>query len=334
VPEPHGAALRERANQASWGELILSGELRAIQEALHAKGVRPTILKGLGLSMKAYGRLGLRYNRDIDMLVPAAAVPPACDILAARGYERIEPPADAGPDEVRRWIRRQKDIVYQHPGKGLMVELHWRLFDNPHLLPYEEHGRRDTISLAPDFTVEVLPDDLDLIFICAHGALHGWSRLKWIADANAVFAQMPPAELLRVYHAARVLRAHRMVAQALILSSCLLGLAIPAEVVADSRADWRMRFLARAARHSILSGGATEIEDLALGSTSKNMAHYLMTDGVRYYWSELLFDLTDLSGSWAGKAPALLLPLIRIYLWAVRHAKIGLRAQARPKPRH
>jgi hypothetical protein len=332
VPEPQGGLLRERANHTSWSELILAGELRAMQKDLRARGVQPTVLKGLALSMKAYGRLGLRYNRDIDILVSWAGVAPACDVLQARGYHRIEPPANAVPAEVKRWIRRQKDIVYQHPSKGLVVEIHWRLFDNPHLLRFEDNGRRDMITISADFTVETLPADLDLIFICAHGAHHAWSRLKWIADVNAIFSQMPPGEILRVYRAAHALNAHRMMAQALILCASLLGLAIPAEIMADWRADWRIRILARVARHVILSRAAREIEDSALGSTPKNIAHYLLADGARYFVDEMLFDLTDLSGTRVGNAPLALVPVIRIYLWFVRHLKISLKSQAKMKP--
>jgi len=331
-PAPQNALLRARAQQTSWSELILAGELREMQDDLRAGGVRPTVLKGLALSIKAYGRLGLRYNRDIDVLVPWAGVAPACDVLQARGYQRVEPPANAGAAEVARWFRRQKDIVFQHPAKRFVVEIHWRLFDNPHLLRFEDHGRRDTISISPDFAVETLPADLDLIFICAHGAHHAWSRLKWIADVNAIFVQMPPAEILRVYRMARGLHIHRVMAQALILCAGFFGLAIPAEVLADSRADWRIRILARVARQVILSGGAREIEDLALGSTLKNVTHYLLADGIRYYVDEILFDLTDLSGTRVGNAPLMLVPIIRFYLWFARHLKIRRKFQTETKP--
>lgn len=332
IPEPQKSSLCDQAKRTSWSELILAGELRAIQDGLQASHVQPTILKGVALSMKAYGRLGLRYNRDIDLLVPWGAVKTACDLLENRGYERIEPPAKAGAAEVERWLRRQKDLVYEHAAKGLMVEIHWRLFDNPHLLRFEDHGRRDKVAISADFMVETLPADLDLIFICAHGAHHAWSRLKWIVDVNAIFAQMSPDEMLRVYSAARTMNVHRMVAQALILCSSLLGLAIPAEVVADQRADWRIRALARVARHIILARGATEIEETALGSTPKNIAHYLLTDGFAYFINEILFDLTDLSGTRVGNAPLVLVPVIRVYLWFARHMKMSLKLPVKTKP--
>jgi hypothetical protein len=213
-----------------------------------------------------------------------------------------------------------------------VVEIHWRLFDNPHLLRFEDNGRRDTVAISADFTVETLPADLDLIFVCAHGAHHAWSRLKWIADVNAIFAQMSPGDILRVYRAARALNVHRMVAQALILCGGLVGLAVPAEVVADCRADWRIRMLARVAAKIILARGATEIEETALGSTPKNIAHYLLADGASYYLNEVLFDLTDLSGTRVGNAPLALVPLIRVYLWFARHVKMGLKMPSKMKP--
>jgi hypothetical protein len=91
IPEPQRAALCDRAQRTSWSELIMAGELRAIQDDLRVGGVQPTILKGLALSIKAYGRLGLRYNRDIDLLVPWSDVKTAC-AAAMNGSSRLPRP--------------------------------------------------------------------------------------------------------------------------------------------------------------------------------------------------------------------------------------------------
>ena len=46
-----------------------------------------------------------------------------------------------------------------------------------------------------------------LAYLCMHGALHWWNRLKWLADVNALLAQTPDIE--RLVHAAEARGAGR-----------------------------------------------------------------------------------------------------------------------------
>jgi hypothetical protein len=56
-----------------------------------------------------------------------------------------------------------------------------------------------------------------------HGAMSGWSRLKWIADFSAFLAVRPPEEQEQLCAEARVYTGGRPVDQALILAERLLG---------------------------------------------------------------------------------------------------------------
>ncbi len=321
VPPPavHDA-LRSAAAKAGWAELRLAGELKVLLTAFQAVGIKPVVLKGLGLAIRAYGRLGMRYNRDIDLLIERDDLPVACGILESAGFGRIEPAADIDEAGLQRWLQRQKDVVFFCPARQQVVELHWRLFDNPHLMPIKDNGLRAQIGLAPNFDIDTLPSPLDLIFVCVHGAHHAWSRLKWIADLNAILAKMTEAEVITLHEKARGLGMHRATAQAMLLCARLLGLAIPAPVLADARRDWRIRALDRLARHSIFASGKTEIEERILGSTLKNISHYLLANNLSYMLSEAYYDLTDLSADNASNLPGFLVPFSRLYFWISRQA--------------
>ncbi len=313
--QPAFAGLEAQAMQTGWAELRLVETLRALQGALLAAGIRPLVLKGPAFSIAAYGRLGLRHNRDLDLLIEKAELATACRVLAARGYGRIEPAATASPVDLARWERRQKDMVFQHAG-GQIIELHWRLFDNPHLLPLPHPRDWLPVTLTPNFAFETLPLALHLLFACIHGAHHAWSRLKWLADVAAIFAQMPAAELAVFYERAKSMRVHRSVAQAMLLSADLLGVAIPPVVRQDAAADWRIRWLVATAGRAMFEAGAAEIEHVRFGSLPKNLTHYLLADQPRYWLNEFLFDLTDMPEAPAG--PPWLAPFLRVYLWT-RH---------------
>jgi hypothetical protein len=320
--QPKLAALAANAMQAGWAELRLIETLSGLQGALLAEGIRPLVLKGPAFSIAAYGRLGLRHNRDLDLLIEKAELSAACGVLEAHGYARIEPSAEASRAEVARWEKRQKDMVYQHNGHGTVIELHWRLFDNPHLLPLPHSCESQIVRLTKKFQFETLPIDLHLLFACIHGAHHAWSRLKWLADVAAIFRQMPEADLARFYARSRAMRLHRAVAQALLLCQDLLGVTIPESVRQDAAKDWRIRWLEEAACRALFDSGAAEIEHVRFGSLPKNLTHYLLAGQPRYLISEFLFDLTDMPYAPAVRRLPWLRPIIRIYSWLLHQLRM------------
>ena len=66
-------------------------------------------------------------------------------------------------------------------------------------------------------------------------------------------------------------------------------------ILADARRDWRIRMLEQVALHSMAAGDAAELETLSFGSTQKNLSHYLLTSGWRYWAAEVAFDIADTS---------------------------------------
>lgn len=75
-----------------------------------------------------------------------------------------------------------------HGASGIIVELHWRLTNNPRLLPPEAARSRQKIVLGDFAGVTLGPDDL-LLYLSVRGAKHHWFRLKWLADVHALLAR-------------------------------------------------------------------------------------------------------------------------------------------------
>lgn len=72
----------------------------------------------------------MRTSRDIDILVAPRDAPAALVVLEAMGFYRRD--AEAALPEL---MRLRKDVELLHDGRRQIIELHWRLFDNPCLLP-------------------------------------------------------------------------------------------------------------------------------------------------------------------------------------------------------
>lgn len=292
LPAAIGQSLSQASSAAAIAELRLLAELRRLLSTMAAAGVRPTVLKGLALSQRAFGRLGLRTNRDIDLIVRHDQFAIAVSAVVAAGYRCVEP-VDAGTQAIEQWITRYKDVALMHEQDGYIVELHVRLFDNHELLP--PPYPTEPIVLFDQVTTVALCEQFDLLYLCQHGAQHAWSRLKWLADVNALFARMPEHELQAFWRQARRSPHRFAVGQALLLCATIIGLRLPRTLMRQLRRSVRTRLLAGIGARALTASGSREIEHLRFGSTLKNASHYLLIADWRYWREELRFDFTETS---------------------------------------
>lgn len=166
--------------------------------------------------------------------------------------------------------------------------------------------------------METLPHDRALLYMCVHGAEHAWSRLKWLADVGAMLQAGGDGAAERLYALAKTHRVHRAAAQAILLCGRLFGAETPAPVLIDACRDWRIRRLEQVALHSMAAGDAAELEILSFGSTRKNLSHYLLASGWRYWAAEVAFDISDTSRTPIPAGMRVLGPVARPLVWAWR----------------
>lgn len=319
VPEPFGAALTAGETSAVFDEMAQTATLGEIVGALETDGIAVIVLKGVPLSLAIHGRLGMRTSRDIDLLVAAQDMAPACSRLAAMGFAP-RTPLDTRPASLNRLIRRQKDIELLSDARRQIVELHWRLFDNRRLMPQSARPSADRVTLPTGIACSVLPPASNIAYLAIHGAQHGWSRLKWLCDIAGLATLSGPDRIAAHYDDMTVREGRRALAQALILSHWLFGSPLPASVARDHARDWRIRVLVRVALRVMTAAGADELETIPFGSTHKNLSHYLLRTDPAYLAEEVVFDLLHAAPDGAGR-----FPLGRLTEWLGRHLSMPRR---------
>ncbi len=293
IPAPFGAILQARATADGVHELKQVHRTLALSRALDAAGIRHFVLKGVTSAMMAFGRYGVRYSVDIDLLVDRTAIDAAADTMRALGYVRVDPPELATAADVRAWMAHHKDVVFVHPDDETVVELHWRLFQNSYLMPNTVEGPLTRLALFPGADVPTLPEETAWLYICAHGGEHGWARMKWLADLGALLARSS-GEAHRLYAHAHAARLKRLVGPGIILCAKLYGTAVPERLERDFAHDRRMRWITSIAWQSLVGDeSGTELEATKLGATRKNLGHYLISNDPRHWWREFVFDLHD-----------------------------------------
>ncbi len=313
--------------------MALSVESLRLQRLLLASGVDAVFLKGAPLAKLAYGDVAVRHSKDVDLLVPRVAVARACTVLQRNGY-RASFAVDNLPRERQPlWFRYSKAMDWTHAETGAQLELHWRMTDLPLLDDVFTTGQRETVAIAGGLTLQTLAPDALLAYLCVHGAMHGWMRLKWLADVCALLPH-EAAACEETYSRLMRLHAGRAAGQALLLCHDLFDLPLPPALLRELEQSRVLRYLRRSALRLLRRGGeVAEVEDLPFGTTSVYLSRLLLSGGTRHLMQELQtwsFRPDELLQSRLPRPLFFLYPLVRVGGWLRERLRHGGRS---PQPR-
>ena len=319
-------ALAASAAQTARQNLAFAAEsvrlLRLFQEA----AIAIVFVKGIPLSLLAYGTLSVKKSWDIDMAVPPEKVSEASAILIAAGYRRMLPSSDIPDSRFGIWMDLCKESIWRHETSGIVVEMHSGLVDNPMLLPGVTAGsEQQLVPLGGGAALPTLRKDELFSYLCVHGATHAWSRLKWIADVAALIKQDDDAELDRLYRASLTIGVGRCSAQALLLCAQLFDRPLPALLEAELRADRTTLWLTRVALRSMAGAHeAVELDDTVLGTVPIHLSHFALAPGWRYKAAEArrkALSPHDRAMLPLPRALHFLYPLLLVPSWLWRRAR-------------
>jgi hypothetical protein len=224
IPEDVAAALRAESDANTHTCLQRTTNLAVLIRLFREQQIELRVFKGLPLAVAAYGDATLRDVGDIDLLVAEKDLFAAGEVLRSEWYFRFEPQGRLTPRRLRSYIAHQKDFSYEHPGAGVIVDLHWRLFRNPWLpanATLDEVGE-EWLELGPE-RMSTLPAPRLLLYLCVHGALDGWLRLKWLADISALLHTMTAEQIAATVALANERQALPELSAAILLCDDLLG---------------------------------------------------------------------------------------------------------------
>jgi Uncharacterised nucleotidyltransferase len=305
--------------------LAMAREALRLQHLFDDADLPVLFIKGAALAVLAFGNLGLRSAQDIDLLVTYETLPTATTFLLRAGYRRFDPPPDISDVQLRMVMPLRKDLGFVHQTTGLRIELHWRLFLNPHAMAEASiMAASRLVPLAGAAALRTMGDEDLFAYLCMHGALHWWNRLKWLADINALLATAPEDGVERLVRAAEVRGAGRAATQALLLCRRLLGTSLSDRLMAPLAKSTTMRWLEMTALSAMTSGqGEREPREQRLGTTRGSLSTFLLSRSWRYRLAELRLHLsnqTDVLTLPFSKRLRFLYPVLRLPLWVWRHA--------------
>ena len=327
LPDELAKALRDDSLDCVRQNLLFVAESMRLHRLLDDVEIPSLSVKGVTLAQLAYGGLSFKHSWDIDLLVTPEAVPLAIEVLAQAGY-RASPPLQPQTDaRYHHWLKYAREYIFVHEKNSVYVELHWRLTDNARLLPgISARSQKQIVTIADHAELATLNDDDLFFYLCVHGAIHGWARLKWIADVAALIASDSAEKLHRRFTSARHENADHCVAQALLLCDRLFKPPALLELSQRLRRHWRYRWLEKLALATMTLGGA-EIKpgEGFFDTIPLYMSHFLLGHGWFFAVTELRNKLQmpyDMLNADANAKPGIWYSFARVLSWIGRRGRI------------
>lgn len=313
-------AIGERASADSLRNLRFAGEGIRLVRLLRDAGIDVMVLKGSSLMILAYGDLAIRQSRDLDLLVPVGSIIQADEVCQRAGYDRIQPPPAASDVELAAWLLWRKDFIYRHRTSSLTLELHFRPTVNPQLAQGLDlwRGCRE-VAIQGNASLPAPAGEALYAYLCLHGALCAWFRLKWLADIAALTTGRSEGDL-EALHAAAVARgAGRASGQALLLVETVFDRPLPSGLRRSLLADRRVERLARFG-FKVMSDPRTP-DAVPFRSSQIELSHLLLSDDWRVWLHEARGWLIDWPLVFSFRLPKVLwflYPVLRAPSWLAR----------------
>jgi hypothetical protein len=240
VPQEVRSALAARARQVAQCNLSLAAETMRLQAAFGEAGIPMLVLKGVPLAQLAYGTQAVKQGRDIDFLVPPDFAMRGFRLLEKLGYRFFLPARQLSEAQRHGLVRYGNEAEFLHHTPPLRADLHWQPAYNPALLKgIGAHSPSQAVAVPGFGTVRTLSDPDLFAYLCVHGAGHRWSRLKWLADLNALISAESGRDIVALYRHAREKGAALCAAQGLLLAHRLFALELPPALLQELNADGR-----------------------------------------------------------------------------------------------
>lgn len=162
--------------------LKLSGEMGELGELFNKNEIYLLFLKGPVIADDLYENISLRTSKDLDILIQKEDLRKAEHLLLSFGYERV-----IAPSAPQEWKWTYHHEIYYNPYKKIQLEIHWRLHPRPSKEPsFDELWQRKRKSKLLAYPVYFLGKEDLFYYLIAHGARHGWFRLRWLTDIDQI----------------------------------------------------------------------------------------------------------------------------------------------------
>ncbi len=160
-------------------------KVQQVVGALQSAGIDTMVLKGIPLSLRYYGDMGVRLMSDLDVLVPTDCAADAIRVLSQK-------PLDLRWSEYEYKYRHLLHAMHLFDANKVDVDLHWNLMSQHAYAgadkPFWAAG--EPLTLTPALTTHTLSPTHQLFHNLIHGFAWGMTpAIRWVADSYVLYQQ-------------------------------------------------------------------------------------------------------------------------------------------------
>lgn len=230
--------LLDESEKEQWQQAIRQESMKSlghvarlihILDQFEAGGIEALPLKGPVLAQSLYGDVSQRHMRDLDLLVKPDELIRSLDILKHMGYALKLPGKELTPEQWRRYLKQQYDVILVHREDGSLLELHTRIA-YPELLGWGEQliiQESENMELAGR-TINCMSREGTILYLAIHGTHHLFFRLFWLRDLSVALKRWG-LDHAKIAGIAEQMGIERMLGVGLRLTERFFGNSIPAE---------------------------------------------------------------------------------------------------------
>jgi Uncharacterised nucleotidyltransferase len=305
-------AFAQNARQTLW----LTQLLLKVSNLFQQRRIEALPYKGPVLAQLLYGNVTLRQYSDLDILVRAADVPRARDILQQAGFV---PAFQLSTREEQAYLATGYEYIFHDVSNPNVLELQWRILPRFWTVDFDSTGffaRSQNIAIG-ERIIPTLGHENLLLVLCAHAAKHAWSKLSWVRDI-AELAQSCQLDWDQVVQQSGRLGIQRIVAVTFQLAMKMLSTPVPNAVLPLIDNDGTVARIAEKTRRALEARVEPDVESLAYFQFIARLREGGM-DRLRFWWR---LAATPGVNEWAlVRLPGFLFPLYR----GVRIGRLGAR---------
>lgn len=204
VPTSATQRLSEICRDVERRSFALGGELIRLRHLFQSAGISFLTIKGPTLAQMVYGDVMLRDFRDLDVLIEKKDAVAVFKLMKEAGFS---PQLQICEHELIDYMHFCGQLPFRRVlGSPLVIDVHWELHS---LKPEKSYffWKQQSSFFTKDF--DTLSPEMLMLFLCTHGTVDNWERLKSILDVALAAKGLSPEELNAIVQLAAELKVER-----------------------------------------------------------------------------------------------------------------------------
>lgn len=319
IPKQFANTFTQEDRRIKTRMLYFTAEINSLTKLFQEKEIETIFLKGPVAAKQIYNEFTSKNSRDIDFLVREDSIEKCIDLLENNNYQITYPFENLTERQKKYFIKTNNQLAFYNTEKHIQVEMHWRLFANPFLLPYsfsELLYNGEDVAIG-NTMVKALGKDHLLFYLCSHGAKHQWHLMYWLLEVKQL-AQKENYDWKDILDKAIKIGADRSLIQAIVLIGRVFQETIPEEFKAQLKKDKTTIELINKAQKRILEGHDRLKDDLK--SYGRSLSYKMkLRKGLKYKLAYLnLLSNNDFQVLKLPNAIFILYYPLRPFIWCWR----------------